>query len=139
MALSLLKSTQRHKSSELIIGENGGSNLRILVKRMQRLRESERVTLPKANDASLPFDDEYFGAAVSNFVSHEVSDDKDKREVIRKTLHVVKKGEKFAFQDEFLIKQIYGNPDDLIANIRSWGISKVAFVKNLIQSLFHGR
>ena len=90
---------------------------------------SERVTFQKASAASLPFDDKYFDAAVSNFVFHEVSDVKDKREVIREALHVVKKGGKFAFQDEFLVRKIYGNPDDLIAAIKSWGISKVEFVK----------
>jgi SAM-dependent methyltransferase len=90
---------------------------------------NEQVTFQKASAASLPFDDEYFDAAVSNFVFHEVSDVKDKRELIREALRVVKKGGKFAFQDEFLVKKIYGNPDDLVAAIKSWGISKVEFVK----------
>ena len=90
---------------------------------------SERVTFQKASASSLPFDDEYFDAAVSNFVFHEVSDVKDKREVIREALRVVNKGGKFSFQDEFLVRKIYGNPDDLIATIKSWGISKVQFIK----------
>jgi len=90
---------------------------------------SERVAFQKASASSLPFDDEYFDAAVSNFVFHVVGDVKDKREVIREALRVVKKGGKFAFQDEFLVKKIFGNPDDLIDTIRSWGISKVEFVK----------
>lgn len=46
------------------------------------------------------------------------------------TVHsVLKKGGKISFQDEFLVKQIYGNPDDLVATIKSWGISKVEYVK----------
>jgi SAM-dependent methyltransferase len=90
---------------------------------------NEQVTFQKASAASLPFDDEYFDATVSNFVFHEVSDVKDKRELIREALRVVKKGGKFAFQDEFLVKKIYGNPDDLVAAIKSWGISKVEFVR----------
>lgn len=90
---------------------------------------SERVTFQKASAISLPFDDGHFDAVVSNFVFHEVSDAKDKREVIREALRVVKKGGKFAFQDEFLFKQLYGNPDDLIAIVKSWGISKVEFVQ----------
>jgi len=90
---------------------------------------SERVAFQKASASSLPFDDEYFDAAVSNFVFHVVGDVKDKREVIREALRVVKKGGRFAFQDEFLVKKIFGNPDDLIDAIRSWGISKVEFVK----------
>jgi len=87
------------------------------------------VTFQKVSAVSLPFDDGYFDAAVSNFVFHEVSDAKDKREVIREALRVVKKGGKFAFQDEFLVKHFFGNPDDLIAAIKSWGISKVEFVQ----------
>jgi ubiquinone/menaquinone biosynthesis C-methylase UbiE len=90
---------------------------------------SERVTFQKASAVSLPFDDGHFDAVVSNFVFHEVSDAKDKREVIREALRVVKKEGSFAFQDEFLVKQFYGNPDDLIAIIKSWGISKVEFVQ----------
>jgi SAM-dependent methyltransferase len=89
----------------------------------------ERVTFQKASAVSLPFDDGYFDAAVSNFVFHEVSDAKDKREVIREALRVVKKGGKFSFQDEFLVKQVYGNIDDLVEIVKSWGISKVEFVQ----------
>jgi len=35
---------------------------------------NERVTFQKASAVALPFDDEYFDAAVNNFVFHEVSD-----------------------------------------------------------------
>jgi ubiquinone/menaquinone biosynthesis C-methylase UbiE len=87
------------------------------------------LAFQKASAVSLPFDDGYFDAAVSNFVFHEVGDAKDKREVIREALRVVRKGGTFAFQDEFLIKQFYGDPDDLIAIIKSWGINKVEFVQ----------
>jgi ubiquinone/menaquinone biosynthesis C-methylase UbiE len=90
---------------------------------------SERVTFQKASAASLPFDDGYFDAAVSNFVFHMVGVAKDKREVVREALRVVKKGGKFSFQDEFLIKQLFGSVDDLIDTIKSWGISKVQFVQ----------
>lgn len=90
---------------------------------------SERVKFQKASAVALPFDDGYFDAAISNFVFHEVSDAKDKREVIREALRVVKKGGKFSFQDEFLIKQIYGETDDLVETIKSWGIAKVEFVQ----------
>jgi len=89
----------------------------------------EQVMFKKASASSLPFEDEHFDAVVSNFVFHEVSDVKDKWEVIREALRVLKKGGKFSFQDEFLVKQIYGNPDDLVATIKSWGISKVEYVK----------
>lgn len=90
---------------------------------------SERVAFQKANAMSLPFDDGYFDAAVSNFVFHMVGKSKDKREVIREALRVVKKGGAFSFQDEFLVKQLFGEIDDLIETIKSWGISKVEFVQ----------
>jgi len=90
---------------------------------------SDRVTFQKASASALPFSDEYFDAVVSNLVFHEVSDAADKRGVIREALRVVKKGGKFAFQDLFLMKQTYGNVDDLIGDIRSWGMRKVEFVR----------
>jgi len=90
---------------------------------------NEHVTFQKASAVSLPFDDKYFDAAVSNFLFHMVSGVKDKRELIREALRVVKKGGKFALQDEFLVRKIYGNPDDLIATIKSWGINKVEFIR----------
>jgi SAM-dependent methyltransferase len=88
-----------------------------------------RVVFQKASASKLPFADEYFDAAVSNLCFHEVADSKDKREVIREALRVVKKGGKFAFQDLFLLKQVYGSPDELAVAIKSWGITKVEFVE----------
>jgi SAM-dependent methyltransferase len=90
---------------------------------------NDRVVFQRASATSLPMADEYFDAAVSNFVFHEVGGVKDKREVIREALRVLKKGGSFAFQDEFLIKKMYGDPDALITTIKSWGIAKVEFVR----------
>lgn len=90
---------------------------------------NERVEFKKASASALPFSDGYFDAAVSNLVFHEVSDVSNKREVIREALRVVRKGGKFAFQDLFLLKSTYGDTENLVATIRSWGISKVEFVQ----------
>jgi ubiquinone/menaquinone biosynthesis C-methylase UbiE len=90
---------------------------------------ADRMNFQKASAFALPFEDESFDAAVSNLVFHEVRDTLDKREVIREALRVVKKGGKFAFQDLFLIKRVYGETDDLIAAIQGWGIRKVEFIK----------
>ncbi len=89
----------------------------------------ERVTFQKASASALPFEDGYFDAVVSNLVFHEVRDTKDKREVIREALRVVKKGGIFVFQDLFLRRQIYGNTADLIETIRSWGIRNAQFIE----------
>jgi ubiquinone/menaquinone biosynthesis C-methylase UbiE len=90
---------------------------------------SDRVVFQKASASSLPFNDEYFEVVVSNLVFHEVGDAPDKREVIREALRVIKKGGKFAFQDLFLMKRVYGNIDDLISEIRTWGVRRVKFVR----------
>ena len=89
---------------------------------------AERVTFQKASAAAIPFDDDRFDAIVSNLVFHEVSGVKDKRELIREALRVTRKGGKFALQDLFMWKRIYGEPDELIETIKSWGIKKVEFI-----------
>jgi len=89
---------------------------------------AERVTFQKASAAVLPFDDDSFDAVVSNLVFHEVSGVKDKKELIREALRVVRKDGKFVFQDLFLWKQIYGEPDELIETVQSWGIKNVEFI-----------
>ena len=88
-----------------------------------------RVVFQKASASALPFDDGAFDAAVSNLVFHEVSDVRDKKNVIKEALRVVEKGGSFAFQDLFLWKRVYGEVHDLLQTIRSWGITKVEFVK----------
>jgi ubiquinone/menaquinone biosynthesis C-methylase UbiE len=128
-----IKLAQKHTKAHVIGIDYWGKRWEYSKKTCERNAEiegvSERVAFQKASAVSLPFDDEYFDAAVSNFVFHEVSDAKDKRELIREALRVVKKGGKFSFQDEFLIKQLFGDINDLIETVKSWGISKVEFVQ----------
>ncbi len=97
---------------------------------------AERVSFQKASASKLPFDDGYFDAAVSNLCFHEVADAKDKREVIREALRVVKKDGKFAFQDLFLLKPVYGNVDELVATIKSWGVAEVEFVETKKRTIY---
>lgn len=89
---------------------------------------TEQTDFQKASASALPFKDGFSDAAVSNFVFHEVRDSKDKREVIKEALRVVKKGGHFSFQDLFLAKGLYGEVDDLLETIKGWGIAEVAFV-----------
>jgi SAM-dependent methyltransferase len=89
---------------------------------------AQRVNFRKASALVLPFEDGSFDAVVSNLVFHEVADAKDKREVVREALRVVRKGGRFAFQDLFLWKSIYGSPEELVKAVKSWGITKVEFV-----------
>ena len=90
---------------------------------------AERVTFQKASASALPFGDGTFDAAVSNFVFHEVRDTRDKRDVVKEALRVLKKGGVFAFQDLFLVKKMYGEIDDLLETIGSWGVGSVEFAK----------
>ena len=89
----------------------------------------ERTQFQKASASALPFEDDQFDLVVSNLVFHEVAEVKDKRELLREALRVVKKGGKFVFQDLFVEKMLYGEVDDLLKLLQSWGIEKVAFVK----------
>ena len=88
-----------------------------------------RVVFQKASASRLPFEDGYFDAAVSNLCFHEVADTRDKREVVREALRVVKKGGVFVFQDLFLLKQTYGDIDEFVRNIKSWGITRVELME----------
>ena len=53
----------------------------------------------------------------------------DFENIAKELYRVVKKGGKFAFQDLFLEQKTYGKTDDLLALIRSWGITKVEFAR----------
>jgi SAM-dependent methyltransferase len=89
---------------------------------------AERVTFDRASASSLPFDDEAFDLVVSNVVFHEVRDVRDKKELIKEALRVVKKGGWFVFQDLFLWKQVYGKVDELLETISGWGIETMELV-----------
>lgn len=89
---------------------------------------SERLAFQKASATALPFGDGSFDLAISNFVFHTVRDAKDKRDVIKEALRVVKQGGEFVFQDLFLVKKLYGEVDDLLETIKGWGIRNVSFV-----------
>jgi SAM-dependent methyltransferase len=89
---------------------------------------AERVKFQKASATALPFDEDSMDVVVSNLVFHEVGGVKDKKDLIREALRVVKKGGKFVFQDLFLWKQIYGEPDELIETVHGWGIKEVTLI-----------
>ena len=91
-----------------------------------------RVSFQKGDAAKLLFEDGFFDAAVSNDTFHNVRSAKDKREVLKEALRVVKKGGAFAFQDTFMMKRYYrSEPNDLLSTIRSWGIENVYMVKTM--------
>ncbi|HYA55929.1 MAG TPA: class I SAM-dependent methyltransferase [Nitrososphaerales archaeon] len=92
----------------------------------------DRVSFQKGDAAKLPFEDGFFDAAVSNLAFHEVGSAKDKRDVLKEALRVVRKGGKFAFQDLFTMKRHYHTEiNDLLDLIRSWGVESVNFEKTM--------
>ena len=96
---------------------------------------SNRISFQKGDAAKLDFADETFDAAVSNFVFHEVRTAKDKRDVVKEALRVVKKGGVFSFQDMFSQKTLYGDMEQFICELRAEGISEIHYIGNLEKKL----
>lgn len=90
---------------------------------------ADRLSFEKASASRLPFEDASFDLVVSNLAFHEVADTRQKSEVVREALRVLKEGGHFVFQDLFLVKSLYGDPDVLMDAIRGWGIKKVELVR----------
>lgn len=90
-----------------------------------------RADFLKGDAAHLDFHDETFDAAVSNFVFHEVRSAKDKRDVVREALRVVKKGGSFAFQDMFAQKSLYGDMEEFVRELKKEGISEIHYIGNV--------
>ena len=96
---------------------------------------ADRIIFQKGDAAKMEFPDETFDAAVSNFVFHEVRSAKDKRDVVREALRVVKKGGAFSFQDMFSQKALYGDMEQFVQMLREEGISEVHYIGNLEEKL----
>ena len=96
---------------------------------------ADRISFQKGDAAKLDFADETFDAAVSNFVFHEVRTAKDKRDVVKEALRVVKKGGVFSFQDMFSQKALYGDMELFVRELKAEGISEVHYIGNLAKKL----
>lgn len=86
------------------------------------------ITFLQGDAASLPFANDTFDAAVSNFVFHEVKTQPDKRQVVREALRIVKPGGCFVFHDLFEQKAIYGNIQEFITQLKKEGIREVHYI-----------
>jgi ubiquinone/menaquinone biosynthesis C-methylase UbiE len=89
---------------------------------------ADRVTFRKASASALPFPDGHFDAAVSNLCFHEVRDTRDKCQVVREALRVLKPGGAFSFQDLFAMRTTYGEIDALLEAVHGWGVEQVDYV-----------
>lgn len=92
---------------------------------------ANRMIFQKGDAAKLPFRDKQFEAVVSNFVFHEVQSEKDKRKVVKEALRVLKKGGAFAFQDMFSQKNLYGDMDEFVEELKKEGISEIYYIASV--------
>lgn len=123
---------KRYPVAEVVGIDNWGEKWEYTKELCERNAELEgvstRAIFQRGDASSLPFDPNSFDLAVSNLVFHEIKDIADKKDAIRESLRVVKKGGKFVFQDLFLWKRLYGEMDELLETIKSWNIESVDFV-----------
>lgn len=92
---------------------------------------SDRIKFEKGDAAKLNYPDNTFDAAVSNFVFHEVKTQPDKRLVVKEALRVVKKGGAFAFQDLFGQKQLYGDINGFLEELKKEGIKEINYISDV--------
>ncbi len=93
---------------------------------------ADRVSFQKGDAAKLDFEDAYFDGAVSNFVFHEVRSAKDKRDVVREALRVIKPGGAFAFQDLFGQKKVYGDMEEFLQELQKEGlVREIRYIANI--------
>jgi SAM-dependent methyltransferase len=86
---------------------------------------SERVRFVKGDAAKLDFDQAVFDVAVSNLTFHEVKSARQKRDVVREALRVVKPGGRFVFVDYFFADQHYGDPAGFEEFLSGLGLARV--------------
>ena len=88
----------------------------------------ERTKFQKANASNLPFENEYFDAIVSNLVFHNIIKVRDKSELFKEALRVLKKGGVFSIQDIVKNKRSYGNFEKLKQKIKECGVAELNYI-----------
>jgi hypothetical protein len=91
-----------------------------MLRRTRRLQAfSTRVTFQKASASSLHSTTGRSIWPISNLTFHEVVRLQEQRDLIKEGLRVLKTGGTFVFQDLFLSRSIYGDPEAQLADIRA--------------------
>ena len=72
---------------------------------------------------------------LSAILSFEVRSAKDKRDVVREALRIVKKGGAFSFQDMFSQKALYGDMEEFVEELKKEGITEIHYIGNLEKKL----
>ncbi len=93
----------------------------------------DQVQFERASASDLPYNDGEFDVIVSNFVYHEVRDTRDKKELIKESLRVLKKGGFFSLHDTFKNKRKYGDLEELLNLIKEWDVDQVNFIDTIAE------
>lgn len=99
---------------------------------------ADRTDFQQASASSLPFADGTFDLVVSNLTFHEVKDSKNKVDVVKEALRVLKPRGQFVFQDLFLLERFYGTPEELVSSVKGMGVSNVHFMDTSKSSFIPG-
>ena len=89
----------------------------------------KRIIFQRADASQLPFEDEEFDAVISSFVFHEIKSIKNKINLIKEALRVLKKNGAFSFMDTFKNKRTYGNLEELKSNLFNLHLKEVEFIE----------
>ena len=84
------------------------------------------VRFEEGNAVKLPFPDESFDAVTSNYVYHNIMG-KNKQELLRETLRVLKKGGTFAIHD-LMSKARYGDMNEFADQLKKEGYEDVRLI-----------
>jgi SAM-dependent methyltransferase len=95
---------------------------------------AERVVFSKGNAAALNFPDGTFDRVVSNLTFHEVKMVKQKINVLREALRVVKPGGRFVFIDHFHAEKYYGKNSEFENSLRNLKLQQLE-IKHLYEVL----
>jgi len=85
------------------------------------------IRFQKGDACKLDFPDETFDAVTSNYVYHNISG-KNKQDLLRETLRVLKKGGTFAIHD-LMESARYGDMEKFVAELKDEGYEDVQLVK----------
>ncbi len=88
----------------------------------------EQTEFQRASAVNLPFEDEYFDAIVSNLVFHNILSVRDKSELFKEALRVLKKGGVFSIQDKVKSKKLYGDFNQLKKKIKEIGVAELNYI-----------
>lgn len=87
----------------------------------------DRVHFQKGDAAALEFASGTFDGVISNLTFHEVRSVKDKKEVAREALRVVKANGRFAFVDYFYDEKNYGKASEFEAYLKRLGLAQLEY------------